>query len=114
MTRTERRVVVTGMGMVTPLGNDVATNWENLLAGRSGIKPISRFDTSAFPVRIAGEVREFDPSAFIEKKEIKRMDAFTHYALAAAHMAMADARLPIDASNAERLGVLVGVGMGGA
>jgi 3-oxoacyl-[acyl-carrier-protein] synthase II len=113
MARTERRVVVTGLALLTPLGNDVASNWENLLAGRSGIASITRFDASGFPVRIAGEVRNFDPATYIEKKEIKKMDAFTHYAVAAAQMAVDDAQLRIDASNAERVGVLVGVGMGG-
>src|ERR1700687_4069870 len=113
MARQERRVVVTGIGMVTPLGNNTTSNWEKLLAGCSGIGPISRFDASSFPVRIAGEVRNFDPSAFIEKKEIKRMDPFTHYAVAAAQEAVDDARLPLDANGSERMGVLVGVGMGG-
>jgi 3-oxoacyl-[acyl-carrier-protein] synthase II len=113
MARTERRVVVTGLGMVTPLGNDVASNWNSLVAGRSGIATISHFDAAAFPVRIAGEVRNFDPSAYLEKKEIKRMDPFAHYAVTAAMMAVADAQFRIDESNAERVGVLVGVGMGG-
>ncbi len=113
MTRTERRVVVTGIGLLTPLGNDTATNWRNAVAGRSGIAAIARFDVSALPVRIAGEVRNFDPAAFIEKKDIKKMDPFTHYALAAAQMAADDAQLRIDARTADRVGVLVGVGMGG-
>ncbi len=113
MTRTERRVVVTGIGLLTPLGNDTATNWRNAVAGRSGIAAIARFDASALPVRIAGEVRNFDPAAFIEKKDIKKMDPFTHYALAAAQMAADDAQLRIDARTADRVGVLVGVGMGG-
>ena len=106
-------MVVTGLGLITPLGNDVATNWDNLVAGRSGIGRISRFDASALPVQIAGEVRGFDPSAYIEKKEVKKMDPFTQYAVAAAQMAVDDAQLKIDATVAERVGVLVGVGMGG-
>jgi 3-oxoacyl-[acyl-carrier-protein] synthase II len=113
MTPAGRRVVVTGLGLVTPLGNDVASNWENLLAGRSGIGPISRFDASALPVRFAGEVRDFDPAAYIDRKEIKKMDPFTHYAIAAAQLAVADAQLKIDATVEDRVGVLVGVGMGG-
>src|SRR5437867_9793803 len=113
MARVGRRVVVTGLGLLTPLGNDLTSNWENLLAGRSGIGRITRFDASALPVRIAGEVRGFDPSTYIEKKEIKKMDPFTHYAVAAAQMAVDDARLTIDPPMAERVGVLMGVGMGG-
>jgi len=113
MARQEHRVVVTGIGMVTPLGNDTPANWQSLLAGNSGIAPITRFDAASFPVRIAGEVRNFDPAAFIAKKEIKKMDPFTHYALAAAQEAVADAGLSIETSDAERMGVLVGVGMGG-
>jgi 3-oxoacyl-[acyl-carrier-protein] synthase II len=109
----DRRVVVTGLGLVTPLGNDVATNWENLLAGHSGIGAITRFDASAFPVRFAGEVRGFDPVAYVDKKDVRRMDPFTHYEVAAAQMAVKDARLSMDAVPSERVGVLVGVGMGG-
>ncbi|MGD0946725.1 MAG: beta-ketoacyl-ACP synthase II [Candidatus Binatia bacterium] len=108
-----RRVVITGMGLVTPLGNDLVANWEKLLAGRSGIGAISRFDATQLPVRIAGEVRNFDPALYIEKRDIKKMDAFTLYAMAATQMALDDARLKIDESIAERVGVLVGVGMGG-
>ena len=113
MMRTERRVVVTGIGLLTPLGNDTATNWRNVIAGRSGIATISRFDASALPVRIAGEVRNFDPATFIEKRDVKKMDPFTHYALAAAQMAADDAQLRIEACGADRVGVVLGVGMGG-
>ncbi len=109
----DRRVVVTGLGLLTPLGNDVASNWKHLVAGRSGIGPITHFDADALPTRIAGEVRHFDPLVYIDKKEIKKMDPFSQYAVAAAQMAVADARLVIDAVGAERVGVLVGVGMGG-
>src|SRR5215510_13946494 len=113
MARTERRVVITGIGLVTPLGNDVASNWQGVLAGRSGIGPSTRFDASGFPVRIAGEVRNFDPGVYIEKKDVKKMDPFIQYAVAAAQMAVDDARFRIEPASAERVGVLVGVGMGG-
>ena len=113
MARTERRVAITGLGLLTPLGNDVATNWERLLAGRSGIARIARFDASDLPVRIAGEVRGFDVGTYIEKKEIKKVDPFSQFAIAAAQMALDDSGLRIVADNAERVGVLVGVGLGG-
>ncbi|MBI1817941.1 MAG: beta-ketoacyl-ACP synthase II [Deltaproteobacteria bacterium] len=113
MARTERRVVVTGLGLVTPLGNTLQSNLDALMTGRSGIGPITHFDASEFPSRIAGEVRDFDPGDFIEKKEIKKMDGFIHYAVAAAQMAVDDATFRVDAAEAERVGVLVGVGMGG-
>lgn len=109
----DRRVVVTGLGLVTPLGNDVAQNWQKLVAGRSGIGPISRFDATAQPVRIAGEVRDFDVAAYMDKKDIKKMDPFAHYAVAAAQMAVGDARLTIEPAHADRVGVVLGVGMGG-
>jgi len=113
MRHANRRVVITGLGLVTPLGNDLATNWEKLLAGRSGIGAITRFDAAQLPVRIAGEVRNFEPSLYVEKRDIKKMDAFTLYAMATTQMALDDARLKIDAGSAERVGVIVGVGMGG-
>jgi 3-oxoacyl-[acyl-carrier-protein] synthase II len=113
MKPSDRRVVVTGLGLITPLGNDTATNWQRVIAGHSGIAAISRFDASSFPVRIAGEVRGFDPAAFIDKKELRRMDAFVHYAVAAAQMAVDDAQLAVEPAEAERIGVIVGVGMGG-
>ncbi|HXZ89162.1 MAG TPA: beta-ketoacyl-ACP synthase II [Candidatus Binataceae bacterium] len=109
----DRRVVVTGLGLVTPLGTGVEKNWEALIAGRSGIGPITRFDASDFSSRIAGEVRDFDPLEWIEKKDIKKMDLFIQYALSAAEQAMQQSALKIDESNAERVGVLVGVGIGG-
>jgi 3-oxoacyl-[acyl-carrier-protein] synthase II len=113
MARVERRVVITGIGLVTPLGNGIDSNWESLLAGRSGVGPITHFDASELPTRIAGEVRDFDPLAWIEKKDVKKMDPFTQFAIAAAQMAVDDARLTIDPAAAEKVGVLVGVGMGG-
>jgi 3-oxoacyl-[acyl-carrier-protein] synthase II len=108
-----RRVVVTGLGLVTPLGTGVEKNWEALVAGRSGVGPITRFDAHDFPSRIAGEVRDFVPEDFIERREIKKMDPFIQYALASADMAVADARLVVAEDDADRVGVIVGVGMGG-
>ena len=108
-----RRVVVTGVGVISPLGTGNAVNWEALTAGKSGIDRITRFDASSLPVTIAGEVKGFDPEAFIEKKEVKKMDLFIHYAVAAAQLAMDDSGLVIDDANAERVGVLVGAGLGG-
>jgi len=113
MARPERRVVVTGLGLVTPLGSTVQKNLDALMTGRSGIAPITHFDASAFPTRIAGEVGDFEAASFIEKKEIKKMDAFIHFAIGAAQMAMDDAGFVIDPDEAERVGVLIGVGMGG-
>ncbi len=109
----ERRVVVTGLGMVTPLGTGVAKNWEALLAGRSGIGPITRFDASLFPARIAGEVRDFNAEDWIEKKDIKKMDLFIQYAVASAEQAMQQSGFKINEDNADKVGVLIGVGIGG-
>lgn len=108
-----RRVVITGVGAVSPLGIGNAANWDALIAGRSGIGPITRFDASAMPVQVAGEITDFNPEDFIDKKEIKKMDLFIQYAMAATHFAMEDSGLVIDESNAERVGVLVGAGLGG-
>jgi len=108
-----RRVVVTGMGLVTPLDIGVAKTWEKLCQGHSGIEPISRFDASQYAVRIAGEVKNFDPANFIEKKEVKKMDTFIHFAVAASQEAFDDAQLVIDSHNAERVGVYIGSGIGG-
>jgi len=109
----DRRVVVTGLGLITPLGIGVEENWEALMAGRSGIGPITRFDASDFPTRIAGEVRNFNPEDWIEKKEVKKMDLFIQYAMCAAEQAMRQSGFKIDEELAERVGVLVGVGIGG-
>ena len=103
-----RRVAVTGVGLVSPLGIGNAENWDALLAGRSGIGPITRFDPSPFACRIAGEVQNFDPSRFLEKKEIKKMDTFIHYAMGAAHFAMEDSGLPVSDENRERVAVVIG------
>ncbi|MBQ7249156.1 MAG: beta-ketoacyl-ACP synthase II [Deltaproteobacteria bacterium] len=108
-----RRVVVTGVGVISALGTGVEKNWEALMAGRSGIDRISRFDASSLPSRIAGEVRDFDGEQFMEKKELRKTDRFIQYAIAATDMAMKDSGLKIDAGNAERVGVLVGAGLGG-
>jgi 3-oxoacyl-[acyl-carrier-protein] synthase II len=108
-----RRVVVTGLGAVTPLGVGVSPTWEAVLAGKSGVGPITRFDAKEFSTRIAAEVKGFQPEDFIDRKEIKRMDPFIHYAMAAAQMAMEDSGLAIDASLAPRAGVYMGSGLGG-
>ncbi|MDF1566202.1 MAG: beta-ketoacyl-ACP synthase II [Deltaproteobacteria bacterium] len=108
-----RGVVVTGLGAITPLGVGLGPTWEGLCAGRSGIGPIEGFDASEFVTRFAGECRDFDPEAYVPKKEIRRNDRFIHLALAAAQMALEDAGLTIDEHNADRVGVFVGSGMGG-
>jgi 3-oxoacyl-[acyl-carrier-protein] synthase II len=108
-----RQVAVTGLGLVSPVGIGNAANWEALLAGKNGVGPITRFDASPFTCRIAAEVKGFDPSLFIEKKEIKKMDTFIHYAMAAAHFAMEDSGLPVNDQNRERIAVVVGSGIGG-
>ena len=108
-----RRVVITGVGAVSPLGCGNVSNWNALVSGKSGIGLITRFDTSDMPVKIAGEVADFNAETYIDKKEIKKMDLFIQYALAAAHYAMEDSGLVINDENAERVGVLVGAGLGG-
>jgi len=108
-----RRVVVTGVGAVSPLGCGNAKNWDALVSGKSGVGLITRFDTSDLSVKIAGEVPDFNAEEYIDKKEIKKMDLFIQYALAAAHFAMEDSGLVINDENAERVGVLVGAGLGG-
>ena len=108
-----RRVAVTGIGLVSPVGIGNAENWEALLAGKNGVGPITRFDPSPFTSRIAAEVKGFDPSLFIPKKEIKKMDTFIHYAMGAAHFAMEDSGLPVTDENRERIAVIVGSGIGG-
>ncbi len=108
-----RRVVVTGVGVVSPLGTGNVKNWEALMTGKSGIDRITRFDVTDFSVQIAGEVKDFNPEDYIEKKEVKKMDLFIQYALAAAQFAMEDSGLTVTEENAERVGVLVGAGLGG-
>ena len=109
----DRRVVVTGLGLITPLGIGVEKNWEALMAARSGIGPITRFDTADFSTKIAGEVRDFDPLDWIEKKDVRKMDLFIQYAMGAAEQAMQQSGLKINEDNADDVGVLVGVGIGG-
>jgi 3-oxoacyl-[acyl-carrier-protein] synthase II len=108
----KRRVVVTGLGLVTPLGNTVEATWAGLMAGRSGAGPITKFDTSNFPVRFACEVKAFDPLNHIEKKKARKMGAFTHYAIAASDEAIADSGLKITNGNAERVGTYISSGIG--
>ncbi|WP_225764513.1 beta-ketoacyl-ACP synthase II [Stenotrophomonas sp. Marseille-Q4652] len=116
-----RRVVVTGLGMVSPLGNDLASSWEGIINGRSGIGPITQIDASQFTTRIAGEVKGFDITAEnplygkyqVSAKDAKKMDSFIHYGLGAAFMALHDAGLEITGANAERVGAIIGAGIGG-
>ena len=108
-----RKVVITGLGAITPLGIGVGPTWEAVLAGRSGVTEITRFDTAEFPTRIAAEVKGFRPEDFIDRKEIKRMDPFIQIGMAAAHNAMADSGLVIDEALGPRVGVYVGSGLGG-
>jgi 3-oxoacyl-[acyl-carrier-protein] synthase II len=108
-----RRVVVTGVGLVSPVGIGTETNWEALLAGRGGVGPITHFDTAGFSVRIAGEVKQFDPLAFVPKKDVKKMDVFIQFALAASQFAVDDARLEVTAANADQVGVFIASGIGG-
>ena len=109
----QRRVVVTGLGLISPLGTGVDKNWRALIEGRSGIRSITRFATDGFASRIAGEVPDFKVEDFIEPKEIKKMDIFIHYAVGAASMAMADSGLKIEGEFAETVGVIIGVGLCG-
>lgn len=108
----KRRVVVTGLGLVTALGNDVASTWQGLIEGRSGADAIKKFDASEFPVRFACEVKDFDPLSFLDKKEARRMGAFTHFALAASDEAIRHSGLVIDESNADMVGTYINSGIG--
>ncbi len=109
----KRRVVVTGLGIVSPLGNDLASSWDGIVNGRSGIGPITHFDPAPFTTRIAGEVRDFDIGKWVSPKDARKMEEFIHYGVAASMMAMEDAGLTVDESNAERIGALIGSGIGG-
>src|SRR5690348_15005598 len=111
--RMKRRVVVTGLGIVSPVGNDIKTAWDNIVAGRSGIGPVTHFDASTFPTRIAGEVRDFDPAQHVPPKDVKKMDPFIHYAIAASVQALADAGMHPHEHDEERIGCAVGAGIGG-
>jgi len=108
-----RRVVITGIGLISPLGLDAPSTWEALVAGRSGIGRIEKFDASSYPCRIAGEVRGFDAEKYIERKEARKMDLFIHYAIAASAEALRDSGLVIDEGNAANVGVHIGSGIGG-
>ena len=109
----KRRVVITGLGIVSPVGNGVAQAWDNTINGRGGIGPITHFDASQLPTKIAGEVKNFNPADWMSAKEVRRMDTFIHFGLAATRMAMDDAGLQVTEQNAERIGVNVGSGIGG-
>ncbi|MBD8026672.1 beta-ketoacyl-ACP synthase II [Ureibacillus sp. Re31] len=109
----KRRVVITGVGAVTPLGNTIEETWENLIAGKSGVGPLTRVDAEKFPVKVAAEVKDFDIEQYIDRKEARKMDRFTHYALASSIMAVKDAELEITEELAPRVGVWIGSGIGG-
>ncbi|KGR90568.1 3-oxoacyl-ACP synthase [Ureibacillus massiliensis 4400831 = CIP 108448 = CCUG 49529] len=109
----KRRVVITGVGAVTPLGNSAEETWANVKAGKSGVGPLTRIDAEKFPAKVAAEVKDFDIEQYIERKEARKMDRFTHYALASAMMAVKDANLEITEANANRIGVWIGSGIGG-
>ena len=109
----KRRVVITGLGLLTPVGNTVEESWKNIVAGKSGIAPITAFDATEFSARISGSVKNFDPLDYIPKKEIKKMDAFIHYGLAAGIQALDDSGIEVTDANAERIGVAIGSGIGG-
>ncbi|MFP7168785.1 beta-ketoacyl-ACP synthase II [Terribacillus sp. 7520-G] len=109
----KKRVVVTGLGAVTPVGNDAETTWQNLLEGKSGIDYVTRVNKDDFPAKVAAEVKDFNPEDYMDKKDAKRMDLFTQYAVAASKMAVEDAELTITDENANRIGVWIGSGIGG-
>ncbi|MGE8079520.1 beta-ketoacyl-ACP synthase II [Peribacillus loiseleuriae] len=109
----KRRVVVTGIGAVTPLGNDAKTTWENILEGKSGIGPLTRLNADEYSAKVAAEIKEFNIEEYVDRKEARKMDRFTHYAVAASTMAVKDANLEINETNADRIGVWIGSGIGG-
>ncbi|HSN54458.1 MAG TPA: beta-ketoacyl synthase N-terminal-like domain-containing protein, partial [Candidatus Sulfomarinibacteraceae bacterium] len=108
-----RRVVVTGLGLISPLGVGTEATWQALVAGRSGAGPITKFDATDFSVRIAAEVKDFDPSAWMEPKELRKVDTFVHYSVAASDMALEQSGFEITDTNAHRVGVVIGSGIGG-
>ena len=108
-----RRVVITGLGLLTPVGNTVEESWKNIIAGKSGIAPITSFDASQFSARISGSVKNFDPTLYITPKDIKKMDTFIHYGLAAGIQALDDSGLEVSDENADMIGVAIGSGIGG-
>ncbi len=107
------RVVVTGLGLVTSLGNDVTSTWKALSEGRSGVGPITSYDTSRFRVHFGAEIKNFDPAMYMERKEIRRNDPYTHYAVAATRQALGQSGLQIRDENADDVGVYIGSGIGG-
>ena len=109
----KRRVVITGLGIISPVGNTVDSAWKNIVAGKSGIGPITHFDASTFPTQFAGEINDFDASEFMSPKEARKMDPFIHYGVVAGMQALADSGLEVTAENAARIGVAVGAGIGG-
>ena len=109
----KRRVVVTGIGLVTPLGTSTEATWDSLVNGRSGIDRITRFDASDQASQIAAEVKDFEPEQYFEAKQVKNLDLFVQYAIAAAEMAVADSGLTFSESEHDRIGVITGCGMGG-
>ena len=113
MTARLRRVVVTGLGVISPVGIDVASAWDSIINARSGIGPITRFDSTAFNTHIAGEVKGFDPAKYMSGKEARRYDTFIHYGIAAAKEALADAGITPNPANPERYGLSIGSGIGG-
>lgn len=109
----KRRVVVTGVGAVTPLGNDAVTTWEGIIEGKSGIGPLTRVNADEYPAKVAAQINDFNPEAFMDRKDARKMDRFTQYAVAAALMAVEDSNLTINEENAPRVGVWIGSGIGG-
>ncbi len=109
----KRRVVVTGLGLLTPVGNNVEDSWKNIVAGKSGIAPITAFDASEFPVRISASVKDFDATQYITPKDMKKMDTFIHFGVAAGIQALEDSGIEVTEENAERIGVAIGSGIGG-
>jgi 3-oxoacyl-[acyl-carrier-protein] synthase II len=107
------RVVVTGLGVISPVGTGKDVFWQNLIAGKSGIGPVTRFDVSDMPTKIAGEINDFDPGLYMDKKEARRMDRFAQFALAAAKLAVTDSKLDLEQEDRDRIGVVVGCGIGG-
>ncbi|MDA8352685.1 MAG: beta-ketoacyl-ACP synthase II [Firmicutes bacterium] len=108
-----KRVVITGLGVLSPIGNDIPTFWNNLINGRSGVAPVTQFDASEFPTRMAGEVKDFDPQDYMERKEARRMDRFVQFAVAASKDALSHAGIDITQEDADRIGVYIGSGIGG-
>lgn len=109
----KRRIVVTGLGLITPVGNTVEESWKNIVAGKSGVGPITAFDTENFPVKISASVKDFEPTIYIPKKDIKKMDPFIHFGVAAGVQALDDSGLEVTDENAPRIGVAIGSGIGG-